>query len=699
VTTPRRTFVDRLFAAYPLLVAYLALLLLYAWQTTRIPSPWIFTDELQWSLLSRGVAHTGHPQLRMHDASLHSLYVYLLAPAWWFGGTSPGYAAAKYINAIVMTASLFPAYALGRLFLSRIPAVLCAVATAAIPSLALTGVLMPESLAYFWSVLALWLAARALLRPGRTTIVIAVAAAAIAPLTRDQLQVIAFAFAVAAIVVAGTSARGRETMGGWTRGDRLGAIILLAGVVIAADVFVAHHSYQWFIGTHYWHRAFTYGLWAFGAFAIGVGVLPVFLALAWALGSPVDTRPDRVLFGLFVGAVLGFGLYTAVKASYISTTFSIRVEERNLIYLSPLAFVCAARWVTSERVRPIPVALAAAGTLYVLWTTPYHAYEHLYSDAFGLSILQWLNQQWFWTSSDLRWLLVGILVGGVVFVAAWAVIPRAARALTVVAAVVGVAVIGWNLTGEIAASNGSISPAKNQLAQLPTPPDWIDRETGRARTMFIGKSLSNSYAFWTLEFWNQSIQDVWSVDASAPPPGPTTTPNFLRTDGALDPQLPDDWVVSPPEIAMIGKVVENAGGLNLYRVPRPIRMASFISGITLDGWMQDASTFVRFASRPLDGVVKISISRSAACGGTIRPTRFTFRVTHLAINDDGQPVPRALETTAHVRVAPCADHVLTLPAQAPFRIDARADKLFTAGDGRQLSAFVAYSFTPDKQAG
>ena len=32
--------------------------MLYAWQTTRIPSPWIFTDELNWALLSRGIAHT-----------------------------------------------------------------------------------------------------------------------------------------------------------------------------------------------------------------------------------------------------------------------------------------------------------------------------------------------------------------------------------------------------------------------------------------------------------------------------------------------------------------------------------------------------------------------------------------------------------------------------------------------------------------
>ena len=697
MTGSKPTKLDRLLAAYPLVVAYLVLLILYAWQTTRIPSPWIFTDELNWALLARGIAHTGHPQLREHTVWPGSLYAYFLAPAWWAGATAPGYAAAKYLNAVIMTATIFPAYGLGRLFLARPAAYLAAIASAAIPSLALTGVLMPESLAYFWSTLVAFLLARALLRPERWPIVQATAAVVVSPFMREQLRVLVFAAVVAAALYAATGARGRATFASWTRGERFRALVLAIGVVIALDVLLIHHAYVWYVGTHFWHQMFTLGLWAFGALAIGIGVLPMVFALAWALGGPIETREDRALLGVFVGLVLGFGIYTAVKASYLATTFAIRVEERNLIYLSPIVFVVAARWLCERRVRLLPLAVATAAVGWLLWSTPYHAYEHLYSDAFGLSILQWLNQTWRWTNSDLKWLLFAILAGGVLF--ALLLRMRATRVTLVATLLLGCALVAWNLTGEISAANQAVAPAKFQRSLIPTPPDWIDRATGRARTMFIGKALSGSLSFWTLEFWNQSLQDIWSVDASAPPPGPTVTPDFQGTDGTVRPQVPDDWAVTQPEITMAGRLTEQAGGLNLYHLAHPIRMVSFVSGITPDGWMVegDPSVFVRFAKQPTKGTLTISVSRSAASAcGDLPPSRFTFKVTNLRINSHAQPVAGAPQQVVRttVRSNPCEQKLLRIDAVAPFRVEGTAVGSFTAGDGRKLAAQVGYGFTP-----
>ena len=394
--------------------------------------------------------------------------------------------------------------------------------------------------------------------------------------------------------------------------------------------------------------------------------------------------------------MLSFGIYTAVKASFLSTTLAIRVEERNLIYLSPIAFVAAGRWILSARFTPASIAASGLAVGYLLWTTPYHAYEHLYSDAFGLSILQWLNQKWYWTNTDLKRLLFAILVLGALCTIAMRWRQRAARPIAVAALVLSAATIGWNLTGEIAAANGSVGPAKAQRSLLPTPPDWVDDATGRARTMFFGKALANSYWLWSFEFWNQSIQDVWSVDASVPPPGPGVTPNFLDTRGTLDPQLPVRYVLTQPAIVMVGRIKESEGGVNLYTVPHPIRASSFISGITADGWMQDYSRFVRLRAETGRRTSPPSLRSHAGRRAVRSPTHISRSgVSSLRIDGDGQPVAAKRERVSRVVVAPVrGQRVLRIPARAPFRLDATATRLFHAGDGRDLSAFVGYSFTP-----
>ena len=69
-----------------------------------------------------------------------------------------------------MTASVFPAYGLARMFLPRPAALFAGIGTAAVPALAYTGLIVPESLAYFWSTLALYLLARALMQPTRMSL-------------------------------------------------------------------------------------------------------------------------------------------------------------------------------------------------------------------------------------------------------------------------------------------------------------------------------------------------------------------------------------------------------------------------------------------------------------------------------------------------------------------------------------------------
>ena len=335
-------------------------------------------------------------------------------------------------------------------------------------------------------------------------------------------------------------------------------------------------------------------------------------------------------------------------------------------------------------------------------TTPYHAYEHLYSDAFGLAILEWLNRTWYLTNTDLQRLLYGMLAFSIAAgVAAHLLRRRESERRfrivgTVLSGLVAVLVVTWNLTGEIAAADASNSIAKTFRSTLPTPPDWIDQATGRSRTMFIGKSLGGSNAFWSIEFWNQSIGDVWSVDATVPPPGPGVTPDFTSLDGQVAPQIPARYAVATPGVDLVGRIVETAGGLRLYQLDRPVRISDSETGVTPDGWMSTSAQYNQFG--PPDartGVAVVNLSRAAACGD-VPAARITIRVSRLRINGDRQPTFGKLlalrRTTIHS--TPCDVRSVRIPVRPPFRVDVSADRTFQPSqyDPRQLSVQISFGF-------
>jgi hypothetical protein len=211
--------------------------------------------------------------------------------------------------------------------------------------------------------------------------------------------------------------------------------------------------------------------------------------------------------------------------------------------------------------------------------------------------------------------------------------------------------------------------------------------------MYFGQSLQNSFTFWTLEFWNQSIEDVWTTDASGPPPGPEVTPNYLDTAGTVDPQLPLEWIVAQPTILIRGHVVDHGGGLVLYRVRHPIRVVSYSTGIQPDGWLESAGTFVQFAPRPTRGTLTVTLSRTGANGA--RPSRLTFRVSSIRIDKNGQPVAAKLERVVHAVTKNGGIRLVHIAARAPFRVDVNATT-FHAADGRDLSAVVNYAFSASR---
>ena len=164
----------------------------------------------------------------------------------------------------------------------------------------------------------------------------------------------------------------------------------------------SHHSYEILRVTRgYKHREIVEGDWAAATLALGMGVLPFIAGLAAlfrARGEPAS-REVRIFRSVATAGIVAFGLYTALKAAYLSTAFATRVEERNLIYIAPLLFVGTALVFSRRRVSWIGLAAAGAYTLYLVGYALYHVTQYpyqmgvqLYSDALGFAIVQQGNR-------------------------------------------------------------------------------------------------------------------------------------------------------------------------------------------------------------------------------------------------------------------------------------------------------------------
>ena len=95
-------------------------IVLRTWLGSRLPAPFIFTDELQYQENARSLAAGRGIEVRDEPYGIVSvLYPLLLAPAYvLFDSLPDAYAAARTINAVAMSLAAIPAYLLARRVLS-----------------------------------------------------------------------------------------------------------------------------------------------------------------------------------------------------------------------------------------------------------------------------------------------------------------------------------------------------------------------------------------------------------------------------------------------------------------------------------------------------------------------------------------------------------------------------------------------------
>ncbi len=721
VTAPRRaeeaapqsspTIADRLLAAVPLASIYIWLCIVYGYEAWRRVTPWLFTDELELTQISRSIAATGHPARRGEPYHYHSLYTLMTAPVWLINDVATAYSGIKYLDVVVMAAVVFPTYFLARLVVRRGWALFAAAGAGAIPSLAYSSWIVEETLAYPYAALCLFLVAKAFVvrRPWWTSA--AVIAAAVAPIVRGELVVIPLAALVAFALVAWSSEWGRRRRSSWTWGSYLGAALLAAGAIIAASAFLSHHSQQWYTVTQYnKHRVFVLGDWAAGSLAIGLGVIPLLLGLAGLVPARGEERsPELRMFrSVAAGGIVAFGLYTGMKAAYISTAFETRVEERNLIYIAPLLFVATALVLDRRRVNLVALAAAAAYTLYLVTGTPFFMDRQLYSDALGLAILQQANRFYELTPGPAQWTLIGILVGGLALVAA-VVRLRALRALAgALTVALALGILAWNVTGEVSAAAGTISISHTLEATLGHPFTWVDAVAKGKPTLYLAQGVADANPEWELEFWNRSIVTVDSLDGTLGGPGPSGAPN-VALDGRIyttaSPDAPgrvydyavEDWPCVDFAGTLARRHFYNGGSATpkewrLIRLTKPNRLRAECSGIYPDGWSgPNDSTYFRFdSSKP--GWLRIRLSRDPWPASPVHIQLASIR------SQDREPMLGRVLSERTVDIRGARTEWLRTPASAFGVHVVVADKFVPrdvdprSRDPRTLGAHVDYRF-------
>ena len=478
-------------ARFVLAFAYLCLAGLYAWQASKRLSPTIFSDEIEFTHISRAIAQSGVPSQRGDPSGFETLYTYVVAPAWWIDDTQQAWEMAKLIGVLVMTAAIFPAYALARFVASRPWALAAAIASVAAPPLAYAPYLLDEPLAYPIATTALWAIAAATAHPSRRRLGVAAGLCVLAPLVRGELAVLLVVFAASVFTLLWRTERFRGWRRTWTVGDWLGVALLTVGVAVVASAAAGHRSEPWYQATAFLkHRMFNHGLWALAAMFIGIGVLPIVGTVAAFLSGRVRaTDEGRAFVTVGVVAFVVFVGYAAVKAAYLTLVLGDLIVERNVIYLVPVAFAATA----AVLARPIATIPALAAGLVLSLFLVMHAefrLDNAYFEAPGLAITALANRNFSWDGIDIEHALIVAAVVSVAILVARSFVASRALGLGV-AVVAACAVASWSLTTEVYAARGLNDFSARLYGSTPRPVDWVDEATGGEPALYLGQQIKD----------------------------------------------------------------------------------------------------------------------------------------------------------------------------------------------------------------
>ena len=497
----------------------------------HVHGPFVFMDELGYQQMARSFARTRHFALLGRRGLAYSpLYPIVLSPLYALTSSMhTAYEWAKFENAVLISLSVFPIYAIARFVLPRGRSLAVAGLSLLAPLMLYSGFEMSESLAYPLCLFAFWTMLRTIRRPSVANDALLLAAIALASAARLQLVVLVPA-ALTAILLVGLL-RPEPALGRLRRvRQAISAHRLLFGVCGAAlvlalaraamnggnlplagrysNVGTAHADAGRVIALFFEHLA---GL----DFAVGVIPFAAALLAGWALFRFGFPRPALDFASVAVAAAFWVVLEVAYDAAAFDATKNLpharpgfvdlpRIHERYLIYLVPL-FLVALLAVFDLRRPRFPLSRRVVGCAAVAALLPalipFGTVINGTNPAESFSLLVFGQTESGMTSAVQHATTLAVALSTIVAVV---YVLATSRLLPPATSLVLTAVVFLGLSAlEL---GRQVTPLSRTTTGLPARADWVDQVVGtRARVSIVSGPGVSMDAVRETVYWNASI--------------------------------------------------------------------------------------------------------------------------------------------------------------------------------------------------
>jgi hypothetical protein len=634
----------------------------------QLVAPFIMVDELIWSELARGIAGAGEPLLRDQPNPGYSVvYPLLISPAYLLFDSLPtAYAAVKTMNALLMSLAAIPGFFVARRVVGRSYALLAAVLTVAVPSLAYTGTVMTENAFYPLFLVVILVLLVSLERPTPLWAVLLLALAGLAYATRVQAVALVPAILLAPLVLALFERRGlRETVSRfrWLYGIVLGAAVVALAVQAAGGGLLGAYE-PVSEGGYDAGKALRYLWWHLAELSLYVLVIPLAATIVLvARARSLDARLQA-----FLATTVSVTVCLLPVVAVFASRFSDRIEERNMFYVAPLLCIALLAWIERGAPRPRVLASVAAGASALLVVgVPFDRFLTTSAITDTLMLLP------LWSLQDHvgeSWITVVALAAAVALAVAFLFVPRrytlALPLLVLGLWILAIRPIWWGTHGFERFSRGVLFQGIRKANR-----DWIDKALPSGTdAAFLWTGRTDRLTVQISEFFNRQVGPVYYVTDPTPgglperrvridpksgrvtlPDGSPVRDRFLLADSSFE-----------PDGQLLGQ--DLGWRVRLWRVNAPLVAAVRVTGLyPNDTWSGRQVTYLRRRCKP--GRLSVDLSSDdklflrpqtvvATSNGSVVGRVRLHGNRHVVLTVPVEPVPGTSECRVVYTVSPTA---------------------------------------------